>query len=491
MDTAYEIQASFERGDASALEIVRVSLECISRLNDRYGAFVSIDEEGALTAAKRLDHARATGSHIGKLAGVPVAIKDNIATEAMPTTCGSRILREFQSTYDAHVVTRLVDEDAIVVGKTNMDEFAMGSSTENSAVCKTRNPWDKQHVPGGSSGGSAVAVACGMVPVALGSDTGGSIRQPASFCGVLGLKPTYGRVSRYGLVAYGSSLDQIGPFARDSRDLALLLSVIAGHDRRDSTSLRNARFDLAAKQEPDLSNVKVGIVDDLPAEGLDSCVQDAVSRMGGVVEQRGGKRVVVSLPHLSYAVAAYYIIAMAEASANLARFDGVHYGERYANPNNLQELYEQTRGTLLGDEVKRRIMLGTYVLSSGYYDAYYLQAQRVRTIIREEFASAFDVCDVVLMPTAPTPPYRLGEKNDDPLTMYLEDIYTVPANLIGACALSIPAGFTDDGLPIGAQLMAAPMNDGLLLNIADCVEQTTDYHKRKPFSSAGEDRESR
>jgi aspartyl-tRNA(Asn)/glutamyl-tRNA(Gln) amidotransferase subunit A len=415
---------------------------------------------------------------------VPVALKDNIVTTFGATTCGSRVLEPFHSKYAAHVAARLEAAGAIIVGKTNLDEFAMGSSTEHSAFGPTLNPWDTARVAGGSSGGSVAAVAAGLVPIALGSDTGGSIRLPASFCGVTGLKPSYGRVSRYGLVAYGSSLDQIGPIARDVRDAALLLSVIAGHDDRDSTSADRAVPDYVTTLDRPLSGLRVGVSDEFFGPGLDQEVGQAVREAVALLEREGATTVPVELPHLKYAVAAYYLIATAEASSNLARFDGVHFGHRTAAPKDIIDLYASSRGEGFGPEVKRRIMLGTYALSSGYYDAYYLKASKVRTLIRRDFEAAFEQVDVLASPVAPATAFRVGELVDDPLAMYLADIYTIPANLAGNCAISIPCGVSKTGLPIGLQLAGPAFGEERLLAAAHQFQLRTDFHHAAPPAAA-------
>jgi len=411
---------------------------------------------------------------------VPVAIKDNICTRFGYTTCGSRILANFTSPYDAHVVERLNAAGAVIVGKTNMDEFAMGSSTENSGMHVTRNPWDLDRVPGGSSGGSAAAMAARIMPIALGSDTGGSIRQPASFCGVTGLKPTYGRVSRFGLVAYGSSLDQIGPITVDARDAALMLGVIAGHDRRDSTSAPNDVPDYVAALKGLPKGLKIGVAREFFVEGLDPEVKQAVEAAVNQLAELGAEVVEISLPTTPHWLAAYTIVAFAEASSNLSRYDGVHYGHRTDREGDIIDLYSRTRAEGFGQEVKRRIMLGTYTLSSGYYDAYYLKALKVRTLIINDFAAAFDRCDVIAGPVSPTPAFKIGEKTDDPLTMYLSDIYTISVNLAGVPGISIPCGFSQSGLPIGLQLIGRHFGEAALLQVADGYQQASQWHLATP-----------
>jgi aspartyl-tRNA(Asn)/glutamyl-tRNA(Gln) amidotransferase subunit A len=443
-------------------------------------AFISVAGDRALAQADRIDGRLAKGEQVGVLAGVPVAVKDNMCTRFGKTTCASRILADFESPYDATVVAKLEAAGAIIVGKTNLDEFAMGSSTENSGMFVTRNPWNAECVPGGSSGGSAAAVAARMVPAAMGSDTGGSIRLPASFCGVVGLKPTYGRVSRYGLVAYGSSLDQIGPMSRDVRDAALLLDVISGHDGRDSTSIDAPGTQSVARLDEPIGKLRIGVATEYMGEGLTDEVRAAVESAIDVYRRLGAEVVEVSLPHSEYAIAAYYLIAMAEASSNLSRYDGVHYGYRTPEPDDFIDLYSKSRAEGFGAEVKRRIMLGTYALSSGYYDAYYLKALKVRTLIKGDFVEAFKKCDVLACPVSPTPAFRIGEKIEDPLTMYLGDVYTISLNLAGLPGVSIPAGQSESGLPIGLQLMAPHLQEERLLQIAHAFESETDWHTRVP-----------
>ena len=462
------------------MQIARECLDALEATDTHLRALLSYDRERALSRAKAIDAALARGEEPGPLAGVPIAVKDNICTTFGVTTCASRILQQFRSQYNAHVVDRLEAAGAVIVGKTNLDAFAMGSSTEHSAFCTTRNPWDVKRVAGGSSGGSAAAVAAGMVPAALGSDTGGSIRQPASFCGVVGLKPTYGRVSRYGLVAFGSSLDQIGPIAANARDVALLLGVIAGHDARDSTSVDAAVPDYVSNLDRSLAGLRIGISDEYFGEGLDDQVRRACMTAIDVMKAEGAEIIPIHLPHMKYAIACYYIIAPAEASSNLARFDGVHYGYRTAQPSNIIDLYSSSRGEGFGAEVKRRIMLGTYVLSSGYYDAYYLKALKVRTLIKRDFDSAFEHVDVIASPVAPTPAFPIGEKCEDPLAMYLGDVYTISANLAGICAISVPCGFDAQGLPIGLQLMGSAFGEEKLLAAAHQYQLGTDHHTKIP-----------
>jgi len=475
-----ELIAQLNSGSLTARQLVESSLQRISELNGTLNAFVSVDAEGALAKADEVDQKRKAGKPLGRLAGLPVGLKDNICQQGLPTTCGSRMLANFKPPYDAHVVERLKAEDAVLIGKLNQDEFAMGSSTETSMFGPARNPWNTQCSAGGSSGGSAVAVASGMVPLALGSDTGGSVRQPASFCGVVGMKPTYGRVSRYGLVAYASSLDQIGPLAGDIYGAALLLECIAGHDKRDSTSLSAACPAWTSELSQPLKGLRIGIADEYFAAGLDSEVEKSVREALRVFEAEGAVVKPVSLPHSKYAVATYYLIACSEASSNLARYDGIHYGHRAEKFSDLVDLYSQSRGEGFGQEVKRRIMLGTYALSAGYYDAYYLKALKVRRRIREDFDKAFETVDVIAGPVAPTAAFRLGEKLNDPLAMYLGDIYTLSTNLAGLPGISIPCGFTSEKLPIGLQLQTPILEESRLLRLSHQFQQTTNWHREVP-----------
>jgi aspartyl-tRNA(Asn)/glutamyl-tRNA(Gln) amidotransferase subunit A len=463
----------------SSVEIVKRALELIDQLEPSIGAFNSIDADRALDQARQVD----AGTRAGLLAGVPVAIKDNLCTRFGTTTCSSKMLADFHSPYDATVVRKLEAAGAIILGKTNLDEFAMGSSTENSALRKTGNPWDPTRVPGGSSGGSAAAVAAGMVCGALGSDTGGSVRQPAALCGVVGLKPTYGRVSRYGLVAFASSLDQIGPITRDVRDAALLLSVIAGHDPKDSTSAPLPVPDFLAELDEPVRPLRIGIAREYDlAAGIDPQVKSAVDAAVGQYQSLGAEIVEVSLPHTEYGIAAYYVIAPCEASSNLARYDGVHFGHRTAQPvSDIVELFSRSRAEGFGEEVQRRIMIGTYALSSGYYDAYYARAQKVRALIKRDFDEAFTKCDVILCPTSPTPAFAIGEKSGDPLQLYLVDVFTVTANIAGIPGISIPCGFTTGAkpLPIGLQLLGPAFSEQDLLRVARMYEAATDWHTRR------------
>ena len=453
---------------------VEISVKAAERLNETLNAFLEIDRDGALTRAGEVEKNNAAG----KLAGVPIAVKDNICVRGMQASCGSRILGDYHPPYNATVIERLLNDGAVIIGKTNCDEFAMGSSNENSAFGPVRNPWDTTCVPGGSSGGSAAAVAAGIVPVALGSDTGGSVRQPASLCGVLGLKPTYGRNSRYGLVAFASSLDQVGVFARETEDLARVLGVIAGRDTHDSTTADVPVPDYNAALSGDLKGARIGFPTALFGKGLDEEVGKAVKSVVDVYRDFGGEIVEVELPHASYAIAVYYIIATAEAASNLARFDGVRYGFRAEDAPELRQMYRKTREEGFGPEVKRRIMLGTYVLSAGYYDAYYRKAQQVRTLIKNDFLNAFKNCDAIITPTSPTPAFALGEKVDDPLAMYLNDIYTVTANLAGIPGLSVPCGLSSTRLPIGFQLLGPYWSEATLLKLAHGYLQARPFTER-------------
>jgi len=458
-------------GQASAEEVLREHLARLRAWEPQLGAYLRVLEPQALAQARAVDAKRGRGEALGRLAGVPVAVKDNMLVRGVETTAGSRVLQGHTAAYDATVVRRLLDEDAVLLGQTNMDEFAMGSSTENSAFQVTRNPWDADRVPGGSSGGSAAAVAAGLCRLALGSDTGGSIRQPASFCGVVGLKPTYGRVSRHGLIAFASSLDQIGPLARSVEDAALALSVIAGPDPMDSTCATMPVPDYLQSLGAGVKGLRVGLPKEYFVAGLDPEVEAAVRAAVAELGKLGAEVREVSLPHTRYAVSAYYVLAPSEASSNLARFDGVRYGRRSARAKTLQELYELSRGEGFGPEVKRRIMLGTYALSAGYYDAYYGKAQRVRTLIRGDFSAAFQQVDVIAAPVAPSAAFRLGEKSSDPVAMYLGDALTIPSSMAGNASLSLPCGLTQAGLPIGLQLIADSFCEGTLLRAAAAYER--------------------
>ena len=480
--TISELQKRLLSREVTAREAVHVCLDQIKRVDNSVKAFLSYDETDALAQADAVDDIIAGGAALDRypLLGAPIAIKDVLAVKGHPLNCSSRILGKFISPYDATVIKKLRDAGAIIFGRLNMDEFAMGSSTENSAFFTTRNPWDTSRIPGGSSGGSAAAVAADECFAALGSDTGGSIRQPAALCGCVGLKPTYGRVSRYGLVAFASSLDQIGPFTKDVRDAAILLRAISGHDNRDSTSVPEVVPDYAAALDGNIGGLKIGLPKEYFISGLNKDVRDAVNVAVKKLQELGAEVVEISLPHTDYAAATYYIIAPAEASANLARFDGIRYGARVNGADPI-ELYSRTRGQGFGAEVKRRIILGTYVLSSGYYDAFYLRAQKVRTLIRQDFLKAFEKVDAIVTPTTPTPAFRVGEKTDDPIQMYLSDVFTISCNLAGNCGISLPCGFSaNPRLPLGLQLLGKPFGEATILKIAHAYEQATDWHKQKP-----------
>ena len=476
---ASQLVAAIAAGELTAVAVTEAFLDQIAAHDGSIAAFLHVDREAALAQADAIDRKRQAGGPLGPLAGLPIAIKDNLCTKGAPTTCASRMLETFVSPYDATVIERLRAADAVLIGRTNLDEFAMGSSTENSGFKTTRNPWNRDHVPGGSSGGSAAAVAAGMAPVALGSDTGGSIRQPAGFCGIVGLKPTYGRVSRYGLVAFASSLDQIGPMASDVAGAALLLEAIAGGDPLDSTCLPEPVPAYSSTLEEPINGLRIGIDRAHFADGIDPEVNSALQAAIDQYRSLGAEIVDVSLPHQEYSVATYYVIAPCEASSNLARYDGIHYGHRAASFENMIDLYASSRGEAFGAEVKRRIMLGTFALSAGYADQFYNKALKVRRLIRNDFDAAFGKCDLILTPIAPTPAYKIGEMADDPLAMYLSDIYTISANLAGLPGISIPAGFSTAGLPIGMQLLAPPLEEERLLRAARMYERETDWHTRR------------
>ena len=471
--TIVELQKLLRAREVSPREVLEALQGRIETLEPKIGAYLSRDLESALAQADAADVSLPLG-------GIPLAIKDAISVAGQPCTCASRILRDYRAMFDATAVSKLKAAGAIPFGKTNMDEFAMGSSTENSGVQLTRNPWDPARIPGGSSGGSAAAVAAGLAIGSLGSDTGGSVRQPAALTGVVGLKPSYGRVSRYGLVGFASSLDQIGPITKTVRDAALLLQVMAGHDPNDSTSLDAPVPDFRAALEKDLRGVRLGLPKEYMIDGIDPAVRSAMEAAIAQFNSLGAEIVEVSLPHTEYAIDTYYIIATAEASANLARFDGVRYGYRAEQPHNLLDHYGRTRAEGFGPEVKRRIILGTYVLSSGYYDAYYLRAQKVRTLIRQDFARVFAKVDAIISPTTPEPAFLIGERSSDPLRMYLADIFTNAANLAGICAISIPSGFAEEKLPIGLQIMGPALEEARLLQVAHAFEQSTEWHCRRP-----------
>jgi aspartyl-tRNA(Asn)/glutamyl-tRNA(Gln) amidotransferase subunit A len=477
--TMHELHALLDTREVSARDVTEAFYRRIDALDDRVHAYLTLTRELALEQADQADHRRQTGES-SPLLGVPLAIKDVICTKGVRTTCGSKILQTFVPPYDATVVERLKAAGAILLGKANMDEFAMGSSTEHSAYGNTHNPWDLRAIPGGSSGGSAAAVAADECAAALGTDTGGSIRQPAACCGIVGLKPTYGRVSRYGLVAFASSLDQIGPMTKDVRDAALLLNVIGGKDSRDSTSADVSMPDFTRALTGSVQGLRIGIPREYFVAGIDAEVEGAVRAAVKVLEGLGAIAEEVSLPHTEYGVAVYYILASSEASSNLARYDGVKYGYRTPQWSNLRDMYMRTRDEGFGPEVKRRIMLGTYALSAGYYEAYYKKAQQVRTLILRDFEEAFQQVDVIVAPTAPTPAFKIGEKTDDPLQMYLSDIHTIPVNLAGIPGISLPCGFNSAGLPIGLQIIGKPFDEETVLRAAYAFEQNTAYHRHKP-----------
>ena len=472
--SAATLASAIAEGEVSAVDVAQAHLDRITAVDDRVHAFLHVTAESAIAQAKAVDAKRASGDTLGPLAGVPLALKDILAMKGEPTTCGSKILEGWRPPYDATVVERLRANDIVILGKTNMDEFAMGSSTEHSAYGPTRNPWDLDRIPGGSGGGSAAALAAFEAPLAIGTDTGGSIRQPASVTGTVGTKPTYGAVSRYGLVALASSLDQAGPCARNVLDTALLHAAIAGHDPRDSTSINAAVPDVvAAARRADVRGMRIGIVKELSGDGYQSGVAQRFTEALAILEHLGAEIVEVSCPHFEYALGAYYLILPSEASSNLARFDGMRYGLRAGDDgqHSVEQVMALTREAGFGPEVKRRIMLGTYALSSGYYDAYYGSAQKVRTLIGRDFASAFDQVDVLVSPTCPTTAFKIGEKVDDPLAMYLNDVATIPINLAGNAAMSLPVGLApEDGLPVGLQIIAPPMGDDRLYNVGAALE---------------------
>ena len=477
--TLAELREQLDRRQLSAVEVTQAYLARAHALNPTLNTYITISEESALVEAEAADQ-RIQSGEPAALTGLPIAVKDIFNAVGMRTTCGSRILHNYVAPYDATAIGRIKEQNAVILGKLNMDEFAMGSSNENSAFGPVRNPWSHDRVPGGSSGGSAASVAARQAAAALGTDTGGSIRQPASHCSVVGLKPTYGRVSRYGVVAYASSLDQVGPVTRDVSDCALLLEAVAGYDPADSTSVNTPVPNYRAGLKPDLHGVRLGLPQEYFVDGLDEDVRQAIEQAVSTCRDLGAEILDVSLPHTAYAVACYYLVATAEASSNLARYDGVRYGLRADHSKNLIDMYMQSRAAGFGPEVKRRIMLGTYALSSGYYDAYYLKAQKVRTLIRQDFLNAFDKVDALLTPVAPTPAFALGEKVDDPLQMYLSDIFTIPVNLAGTCAMSLPCGFSGKQLPIGLQLIGRPFDEATILKTAYAFEQATTWHTLKP-----------
>jgi aspartyl-tRNA(Asn)/glutamyl-tRNA(Gln) amidotransferase subunit A len=473
-----ELAADLQAGVCSSAELTQASLDRIAALDGRLNAFITVTADAALQAARAAD-ARIRAGQAGPLTGIPFAHKDIFCTRGVKTSCGSRMLDNFPAPYDATVTRKLAEAGAVMVGKTNMDEFAMGSSNETSFYGPVKNPWDETRVPGGSSGGSAAAVAARLVPVSTGTDTGGSIRQPAALCGITGLKPTYGRVSRYGMIAFASSLDQGGPFTRSAQDAAIVLGVMAGFDERDSTSVQREVEDYRATLDAPLDGLKIGLPKEYFGDGLDAGVGAAIEAALEQYRKLGAQLVEISLPNTHLAVPAYYVVAPAECSSNLSRFDGVRFGYRASSPKDLTDLYQRSRGEGFGAEVKRRILIGTYALSAGYYDAYYLKAQQVRRLIREDFLRAFEQVDVIMGPTAPTTAFRLGEKADDPVSMYLSDIYTIAANLAGLPAMSIPAGFVNE-LPVGLHVIGNYFSEGRLLNVGHRYQQVTDWHTHCP-----------
>ncbi|MCU9614326.1 Asp-tRNA(Asn)/Glu-tRNA(Gln) amidotransferase subunit GatA [Caldibacillus lycopersici] len=474
-----DLHELLHKKEVSVSDLVNESYKRIEEVEGKVQAFITLDEEHARAKAKQLDEKLGSSEEKGLLFGMPIGIKDNIVTKNLRTTCASKILENFDPIYDATVMNKLNDAETITIGKLNMDEFAMGGSTETSYFHKTYNPWNLETVPGGSSGGSAAAVAAGEVPFSLGSDTGGSIRQPAAYCGVVGLKPTYGRVSRFGLVAFASSLDQIGPITRNVEDNAYLLQAISGLDPHDSTSANIAVPNFAQSLTGDVKGLKIAVPKEYLGEGVKESVRNSVLEALKVLEKLGATWEEVSLPHSKYGVAAYYLLASSEASSNLARFDGIRYGYRAKDADNLIDLYKKTRSEGFGDEVKRRIMLGTFALSSGYYDAYYKKAQQTRTLIKKDFEDVFEKYDVIIGPTAPTPAFKIGELIDDPLTMYANDILTIPVNLAGLPGISVPCGF-DNGLPLGLQIIGKHFDEATIYRVAHTFEQATDFHKQKP-----------
>ena len=478
--TAHELHEKLKAREITSAELTQSVYNRIDAVEGRIEGYITLTKETALRQAEAADEGFQRGDEMPPLAGIPIAVKDVICTKGALTTCGSKILGNFTPPYDATVMTKLHRQGSVVIGKTNMDEFAMGSSTENSAYRITRNPWDLEAIPGGSSGGSAAVVAADEAVCSLGSDTGGSIRQPAALCGVVGMKPTYGRVSRFGLVAFASSLDQIGPFTKDVTDCALMLNAICGHDPMDSTSVNLPTPDYTECLSRDIEGVRIGVPKEYFVEGMDAEVEAIVHEAVESLRGCGASIEEISLPHTEYAIATYYIIAPAEASANLARYDGVRYGYRAEDADELIDMYKKTRSRGFGDEVKRRIMLGTYALSSGYYDAYYLKGQKARTLIKSDFDNAFESVDAIVTPTSPTPAFKVGERTADPLQMYLSDVLTTPSSLAGLPGISVPCGFTRGGLPVGLQILAAPFEEGKILNIAYAFEQHTNHHRQKP-----------
>ncbi|HBO85097.1 MAG: aspartyl/glutamyl-tRNA amidotransferase subunit A [Deltaproteobacteria bacterium GWC2_42_11] len=477
--TIHQLNEKLVKREITSSELTEIFLKRIEGVDGKIKAYLTITPEDALMQARDADKRLVSARDITLLTGIPISVKDIFCTKGIRTTCASKILNNFIPPYDAAVIKKLKDAGAIILGKNNMDEFAMGSSTENSAFFVTRNPWDTERVPGGSSGGSAASVAAGECAASIGTDTGGSIRQPASCCGIVGLKPTYGRVSRYGMIAFASSLDQAGPMTKDVMDCAIMLNIMAGYDPMDSTSIDTPVPDYTKALTGNIKGLRIGIPKEYFVEGLDDNVEKAVMGAVEVLKKQGASIVDISLPHTDYAIAVYYLVATAEASSNLARYDGVKYGCRAKDSKNLMDMYCKTRDEGFGAEVKRRIMLGTYSLSAGYYDAYYKKASQVRTLIKRDFEEAFKICDVIVTPTSPTPAFKIGEKTADPLTMYLSDIFTISCNLAGIPGISIPCGFTNDNLPIGLQILGRPLDEETVLRTAYAYEQAADWHKKR------------
>ena len=478
--TVSKIARKIKEKEITIKEVLDSVYNRIENVEEKVSAYVTLTKEQAYNRATKLQERLDNGEDIGIMGGVPIAIKDNICTNGIKTTCSSKMLENFVPFYDATVIEKLEDAGAIIIGKTNMDEFAMGSSTENSAIKKTKNPWDLERVPGGSSGGSAAAVACDIAPCALGTDTGGSIRQPASFCNVVGLKPTYGLVSRYGIVAYASSLDQVGPLTKSVEDAAILLNVIAGKDEKDTTSADIPKKDYLKSIKDDIKGKKIGVPTEFISDGINEDVKKAYEENLNTLKELGAEIIEIKLDYAKYSLPTYYIIATAEASSNLGRYDGIRYGHRAKDFSSLDELYVKSRTEGFGDEVKRRIMLGTYVLSSGYYDAYYKRGQKVRTLIIDDFKKAFEKCDVIAIPTTPNTSFKFGEKTSNPLEMYLEDIYTVPVNIAGLPGISVPGGFDKNGMPIGMQFISKAFDEENLLQVAYTFEKNTGFNMKKP-----------
>lgn len=478
--TVSEIARKIKEKEITIKEVLDSVYNRIENVEEKVSAYVTLTKEQAYNRATKLQERLDNGEDIGIMGGVPIAIKDNICTNGIKTTCSSKMLENFVPFYDATVIEKLENAGAIIIGKTNMDEFAMGSSTENSAIKKTKNPWDLERVPGGSSGGSAAAVACDIAPCALGTDTGGSIRQPASFCNVVGLKPTYGLVSRYGVVAYASSLDQVGPITKSVEDAAILLNVIAGKDEKDTTSANIPKKDYLKSIKDDIKGKKIGVPTEFISDGINEDVKKAYEENLNTLKELGAEIIEIKLDYAKYSLPTYYIIATAEASSNLGRYDGIRYGHRAKDFSSLDELYVKSRTEGFGDEVKRRIMLGTYVLSSGYYDAYYKRGQKVRTLIIDDFKKAFEKCDVIAIPTTPNTSFKFGEKTSNPLEMYLEDIYTVPVNIAGLPGISVPGGFDKNGMPIGMQFISKAFDEENLLQVAYTFEKNTGFNMKKP-----------